>query len=121
MFWWVPAAGAALGAYLGHQQQKAQDEARKVDAMANMYAPLFGKGPTSLGPRQDLTTPAAISGAINAYGIASQLKAPANSADPNSSSLVPYGQALAQSTGTPQSSVYDYYYGRQNPYSLGGG
>lgn len=133
MYWWIPAAGAALGAYLGHEQQKSQDAARTAQAEANMYAPLFGQAPTAMGARQDVTTPGALSGFMAGYGIASQLgmgggqqaaaQPQTNTANPNTTAWVPYGQTQNQSMGAPQRNPLDYYYassGYSNPYSLGG-
>lgn len=73
--WWVaPLIGAGVGAYLGKQQQKAAEDARKEQALINMYAPLFGKAPTAVAPRQDMVTPGALSGAMSAYGMGSQIQ-----------------------------------------------
>jgi hypothetical protein len=105
MFWIAPVAGAVISAYMAHQQQKAQNDARKEQARFNMYAPIFGQAPQPLGAAQDKVTPAVLQGALSGYQMMAQHqmnqkmenyydKMSANdSANPNAS--IPISEAFA--------------------------
>lgn len=110
--WWIPLATAAVSAYMGHQQQKAQNEARKEQSRFNAWAPLFNQAPKPLGAEQDLVTPAAMQGAMTGYQMMAQHQmneklgnfydkmSASDSANPNASVGVPVSDAFAPTMST---------------------
>jgi hypothetical protein len=129
--WWAPLIGAVAGAVMANKQQKAADQARKDQALINMYAPLFGQQVQALPARQDLTTQGAVSGGMTGYQIGQGLEDQklrktyydamiadkANTANPYASTLVPAPssiQSVPQKPWAPVSAEnYFNMYGRE--------
>jgi hypothetical protein len=60
-------AGALVGGMLGAERSIAQRKAREEVAMKNAYAPFYGQGMTTLGPKDDPFTKGLIMGAISGW------------------------------------------------------
>lgn len=106
---WGALAGALLGGVLGARQQKEQEEARKQQALINMYAPLFGKAPEAMGMKQDFTTSGALSGLMSGYNLGAQINRPTQAerfAAPTSNAYV-----IGQTPGVVAAPQYGF-----NPY-----
>ncbi|HYX39936.1 MAG TPA: hypothetical protein VE954_43120 [Oligoflexus sp.] len=117
--WWIPLATAAVSAYMGNQQQKAQTDARKEQARFNAWAPLFGQAPKPLGAEQDQVTPAILQGAMSGYQMMAQHQmnqklgnyydkmSAKDTANPNASTQAPLLSSLYQQPMTYDSRRVD--------------
>lgn len=72
--WLLPLASALGSGYLGYEQQKSQEQARKDQALINMYAPLFGQQVQALPMKQNMVMPGIIQGGISGYEMANNIQ-----------------------------------------------
>jgi hypothetical protein len=128
-----------LGGILGYRQQKAQKEARKEQAMLNMYSPIFGQAPVALGAKQEMTMPGVFAGGIGGYDLGAQLDKNARDerktaaetereliinqalrdrlgSGASTDVFIPYAAPPSQSVGNPARGPYDYR-GGYNPFA----
>lgn len=110
---------AILGAYMGNQQQKAQERARRDQALINMYAPLLGQPVQALGMETDHLTPAVVNGVLSGYQMYAKNQTDSkvgklyekDSANPLTSApaevFIPYAAAPQQSMAQPRYAPVD--------------